>query len=78
MLRSSEKVSVTPLPPDQTKPPSRVGGVMSGVHLSGEGEGAGQRQARGSGQRTGGPDEPAPRAAEARETRRPGGGGIGL
>ena len=44
----------------------------------GEGERADEREQRRGGERAGGAEEPAPRAAQARETHRAAGGGIGL
>ena len=45
---------------------TRVVGLRLGRRR--QGEGAGEREQRRGGQRPGGPDEPAPRAAQARET----------
>ena len=53
---------------------------QGGLRLGGrrEGEAAAEREQRRGGQRPGGADEPAPRQRQARETRRPAGGGYGL
>ena len=56
-----------------------VGPVVRGIRLRRrQGEGAGKTEARHSGHRAGGTEERAPRTGEAREARRPAGGGYSV